>query len=191
MVNDLAAQFCLVIVGILIAVLIGSFILKWSCVLFDFFAGVKGQPVGPTAPVIKPPAELTSKEGGDDEESADEIVAALPGVRIPTFEWAMRMIFFATLVNTSGSFIIFQFVRLVGVTAGRGVLTNLSIFLISSPCGILVLAGICAAMLPTHFGKGLLVSLLFHFLVVLLAAAVAAVVYLLALSFGQPIPWFS
>lgn len=191
MVNDLAVQFCEVLVGFFLATLLGSFILKFSCAIYNLIAGVSGAPSSPMAtrtPVIATLDQSNAELEGDGEEVGNEMVGILPGVPIPTFEWAMRILFFATLVNTSGSFIIFRFVRLVGLTPGRGPLADLSIFLISSPCGILVLGGICAAMLPTSFGKGLLVSLLFHLLVVVFAAVFAGVYVLIAMAAGLPMP---
>lgn len=192
MVNDLAVRFCIVVVGVFLATLFGSFVLKFSCALFNFIAGVSGAPSSPMAtrtPVIASLDKSNSELRGD-EEVGNEMVVILPGVPMPTFEWAMRILFFATLVNTSGSFIIFRFVRLVGLASGGGALADLSIFLISSPCGILVLGGICAAMLPTNFGKGLLVSLLFHLLVVVFAAVFVGVYVLITLALGLSLPSF-
>jgi hypothetical protein len=189
MVNGLAVLFCELIVGILLTTLIGAFILKVSCALFNLLAGVSRKPSAgaatgePGMANLGPPISVPEAE---DRWEELEMADTSPGVPIPRFEWAMRILFFATLVNTTGSFIVLRVVRLVWQASVRGSFGAVPIFLIASPLGMLVLGGMCAAMLPTSFAKGLLISLLFH----LLAAALAAVVILIALAFGLRISRF-
>lgn len=184
MVNSLAVLFCELLIAIFLATLIGAFILKVACALYNLLAGAAGKP--PIDTLENPIPVL----GPDGDQADFEHAVESPGVPIPRFEWAMRIIFFATLVNTTGSFIVLRVVRLAGQAFMRRTFESLPIFLVASPLGMLVLGGICAAMLPTSFGKGLLVSLLFHFLTILIAAILAAVVVLVALSYGFAIPRF-
>ncbi len=191
MVNALAVLFCELIVAILLGTLIGAFILKVACALFNLLAGASRKPADRAAsgePGMAPLGKPISISGPEDRWEELEEPDTSPGVPIPRFEWAMRILFFATLINTTGSFIVLRLARLVWQPSLRGSLGTLSIFLIASPLGMLVLAGICAAMLPTSFGKGLLISLLFHLLSILIAAALAAVAILLALSLGLSVP---
>lgn len=181
MIDNQLVQFCEVVIAIFAAVVTGTFVLKVSCVLYNVLAGATGKRSGAEAV-----AAFNPEARNHGEEAAAERTAALPGVPIPTFEWALRIIFFATLINTSGSFIILRFVRLAGLAA-RGTVNSVPIVLISSPCGILVLGGLCASMLPCRFFKGLLVSLLFH----LFAGILAAAIILTARAAGVSIPWLS
>ncbi|HEY7157605.1 MAG TPA: hypothetical protein VH575_26855 [Gemmataceae bacterium] len=112
-------------------------------------------------------------------------MAASSGVPKPTFERALCIIFFAAFINAVMCFIVLRFLRLTGQVAGTAALRTVPFWLLSYPLGILVLSGINAALLPTRFGKGLLIALIFSFLSLLLA-----VVVLIALVFGSGISWF-
>ncbi len=188
MVNSFAVLFCEVIIGVLIGTLIGAFILKISCAVYNFLAGVSHKPPGLPAVVAQSgdaPDTPNPAVGTDEAWAEYDRIAMSPGVPIPRFEWAMRIVFFAALVNTTGSFIVLRVVRLAWQASVRRPIGNLPIFLVASPLGMLVLGGICAAMLPTSFRKGLLVSLLYHLFVALLAAAAVGI----ALAFGLKYDW--
>ncbi|MGH7223388.1 MAG: hypothetical protein ACRELF_09180, partial [Gemmataceae bacterium] len=174
MVNDLAVLMGELLVGIFIVTPLGTFILYGSCALLNLLTGVSRKP---EADLIRPP---NPELGPDDKWEDYERSVTSPGVPKPSFEQAMLIIFFATLVNTMGSFIVLRVARLIGQASVRGTFATLTIFFVSSPLGVLVLGGICDAMLPTTFVKGVLVSVLFHFFSILLAAILLAAVYLIA-----------
>src|SRR5690348_14743218 len=135
MVNSLAVLFCEVIIGVLVATLIGAFILKISCALYNILAGVSHKPPGLPA-VTEPtrdPIDTPNPAPGSEEAWAEyDRIAASPGVPIPRFEWAMRIVFLAALVNTTGSFIVIRVVRLAWQASVHRPIGNLPIFLVSS-----------------------------------------------------------
>lgn len=187
MINNPAVLFCEVLVGFFLAIPIGAFILQISCSLYDLLVGVSGTAVGETGTdIIRPEPDLSPPP---DSEEYERIVMS-PVVPRPSFERAVLIIFFATLVNSMGSFILLRFVRLVGRASVSSSFWPVMVILIASPLGVLVLGAICNSMLPTSFGKGLLVSLLFHILSILLAALVATIVISIVIVFGLHIPWF-
>ncbi|HTU16758.1 MAG TPA: hypothetical protein VMG10_01745 [Gemmataceae bacterium] len=171
-------------VGILIAIFISAFFLRLSCILYNLLAGAPDTPSGPTLGGEPETDVIGHPEAMADDWAGYEKSMKLPGVPTPTLERAMRIIFFAALVNTTGSFIILRVVRLIGLVAAQGSVRSLSILLFSTPLGILVLGGMIAAMLPTTFGKGVLVSLMYHILVAMLGLAVlfAMMVFGISLS---------
>lgn len=188
MINDPSLLFCEVLAGFCIAIPIGAFVLQTSCSLYDLLTGVSGTAAGEpnTDIIIRPEPDLAPPP---DSAEYERIVTS-PGVPRPSFERAVLIFFFAALVNTAGSFILFRIVRLVGQASVNSSFWPLTIVFISSPLGVLVLGGICNAMLPTSFGKGLLVSVLFHLLSILFAALLAAVAVLIVIVFGLRIPGF-
>jgi hypothetical protein len=197
MVNEFAVLFCELIVGILLATLSGAFILKVSCALYNLLAGVSRKSTANPATgereitVLGKPITISGPEDRWEEyEEEHERIDTSPGVPIPRFEWAMRILFFATLINTTGSFIVLRVARLVWQATVRGHIGTLPIFLVASPLGMLVLGGICAAMLPTRFGKGMLVSLLFHLLVAVLAAIIVVLLILFVPDFNTYVTKF-
>jgi hypothetical protein len=173
------------IYSVSIATLVGPFILQASCALYNLLAGVWGKPanrtgtVAPETNIIGPPnSDLAPANDGADHARA----GALPGVPTPRIERAIFIMFLTTLVETAGWFIILRLSRLMGQVAGHGAYESLRPLLVSFPLGILVLAGLNAVLLPTSFGKGLLVALLFLFLFLLVA--ILFVFVLIAVDFG-------
>jgi hypothetical protein len=177
MVNQHTLPFFAAALALLVGTLTGAFVLQLACNLFNRLAGVSGGRTGAAA-TWKP---LPSPKS-DEEWRLYDRIATLPGVHRPAFNRAMFVVLVATLVNGTGTFIIFQLLRLAG-EATRYVLAGpLPVACIALPMGILVLACINAIMLPTSFGKGLMVSLLSHLLAGVLAAIIAFVVLTFDLS---------
>jgi hypothetical protein len=87
--------------------------------------------------------------------------------------------------GTMGIFSVFRVLRLAGQIAGHGVSWSLPNFFVSFPLGFLVPGVLSAAMLPTSYGKGMLVSLIYRFLIFLFTAVI-----LIVLVFGLPIARF-
>jgi hypothetical protein len=108
----------------------------------------------------------------------------------------MGITFVTALVNFVGSFIIGLIVgagtaaaKTAGApTPGVGGM-NLLAQLISFPISLLIMAGMLTAMLPTTFGRAILVTLLYMVITTVLIAVIALVVILLFgaahLGFGQ------
>ena len=199
MVHGAAVDFWVILGGILIGALIGAVFLKTSCAFYNMLAGSLGKLETETkselAPVLTPDADRTDDESSaitktplrkralaaDDDWAKYESIATLPDVPKPSFERAMGIVFVAALGNALAGFILLRILRLAGQPAGIGALVSMPINLIYDLLNFLILSGTIKAMLPTSFGKGLLVALLFQ----LLIAAVLVVVFaLIVLIFG-------
>jgi hypothetical protein len=178
MVNNMAILYCEIVLALLIGTLIGAVILQLSCVLCNLFAGFMDRRTVPPA-TGDPKQSLESNA----ERAHSNRRARFAGVPRPDFDRAVRIVLVATLVNAPGTFVVFQLFRLAGQLSGYDFRSSLLIACVSLPMGILVLAGINVAMLPTGIGKGLLVSLLGH----LLAAIFAGVIVLIVLALGLSI----
>lgn len=179
MVNSSAVVFCELVLAFFLGTLIGAVVLQLSCTVYNLFASVAGKRAG--GPTAWPPGHaLTS----DSDWALYERIATLPRVPRPGFDRAVRIILLATLVNVPGTFIVFQLLRVAGQATGYALQGFWPVACVSLFLGILVLAGINTAMLPTTFGKGLLISLFSHFL----AAILAAVIVLIVLTFKLPVP---
>ena len=92
----------------------------------------------------------------------------------PSFGTAMLIVFVATLLNGLISLSLGGVVSAAGANPQFGQLIGL-------PVSLLVLAGMTSAMLPTTFGKGLLVAVLY--LVIGICIAVAVIVPLMIVAF--------
>lgn len=171
MVNDLAVLSCELVLDLLIQILAGAVILRLSCAVYNLFAGASGNHNGVTAARL-PRHPL--KSGAD--RGLYQGSGTISGVPMPDFDKAVGIVFLATLINAPGTFTIFKLLRV----AGQASLANYNYFLptacIALPMGILVLAGINTCILPTRFGKGLLVSLLSHLFAAILASVIALIV---------------
>jgi hypothetical protein len=182
MVNHLTVLFCGLVIAIFIGALVGAVVVQLSCALYNLLVGARGRLVGPAAA-----RELEHAPKSDEDWARYERQVMLPGVPRPGFDRAVLIVLIATLVNAPGTFIIFRLLRLAGLATGysvRGAMLSPVPPAIALPMGILVLAGINAAMLPTTFRKGLLVSLLSH----LLALPLAIVIVWIVLTFGLRVP---
>ncbi|MHB1426427.1 MAG: hypothetical protein ACYC3I_24970 [Gemmataceae bacterium] len=181
MLHGSAVEFCLLMVEVIFLTLIGGGLLRASCALFNLLAGSTGHPdshprVGESATdaALVPKSEGTKFENSAfttvplgkharragkhrvDEESS----AALLGVPKPSYEWAMCIFFVVILVNVLCCFILSRISRLTGQATGLSALRSVPILLVCSPLFILKQAGMNAIMLPTSFGKGLLIALI-------------------------------
>lgn len=104
------------------------------------------------------------------------------GVPEPDFGKAMLIVFVTALVNV-GVGLLIGFVFGFGAAAGRMNQQSAGLIaqLVSLPVGLLVQAGMLTAMLPTTFGRGILVALLNMVIVIII---VVIIVVLVALLFG-------
>lgn len=95
----------------------------------------------------------------------------------PSFGKAMGIAFVTALVNAMVGFVL-------GLVGGAAALHPLVVQAISFPVALLVMAGMAAAMLPTTFGKGLLVALLTLVVWVIVAVVIAIVVMIVLVPLG-------
>lgn len=187
MIHGAAVDLFLLLVYALIGTLIGAVILKASCALFNLFAGALGEASSPPMPqeavakhetgIQVEPAPILMPD--DDARNAN--LESKPGVPKPSFEWAMGIAFVSALVSAVLYFLLFRILRLVGQAPGLDALKSMPFYLVFSPLSFLLHGATIAAMLPTRFGKGLLIAALYLFFSLLIAAAVVGSI---ALVFG-------
>lgn len=175
MVNNSAILFCELVLVLFLGALAGAVILRLSCVLFNLFAGVSGKQIATTAAWLSRHARKTEADW-----ALYDRVTTFKGVPRPGYDRAVLIVFFATLINVPGTFVAFRLLRLAGQVNGALYSDFLPIACIALPMGILVLAGLNTAMLPTSLRKGLWISLLCH----LLAAILVSVLVLIVMTFG-------
>lgn len=211
MVNIFALHFLELVVVFIVGMLIEGAILQASCALFNLLAGASGllppspvprettvDQVSTSAPAVEsiatspgsanPNLEQAIQTPEDVEADAERIMV-LPGVPRLSLDRAMRVVFVAALLNIAASFIVLRVLRLAGLAAGANALRSLPFDLVVIPLSLLVLSCLTTVMLPTSFGKGLLVTLIFLFLSLVLAVILFGCV-VIAMAFGMSIPQF-
>lgn len=95
----------------------------------------------------------------------------------PPFNRAVVIVLITTIVNMIGSFV-------AGVAAGAGAAAadagessaKIAAQLISLPIGFFIASGIYSAMLPTSFGKAMLVTVCQYIIIILIAIVMVVVV---------------
>jgi hypothetical protein len=192
MVHGAAVDLCLLLVAALIGTMLGAFILKASCALYNLLAGALAASSGPPTPRAseRPPETRITNEPDptlalkDDWTPRPDPETPL-SVPWPSFEWAMCIVFVAALVNILAGFVTGRIMRLAGPLTGFSTLRSMPIYLVLVPLGTLMQGGIIAAMLPTRFGKGLLIALIDLFLGALIAVVLYLGLILVGLSLVQ------
>lgn len=172
--------------GTLLALLcLSTLILQAACILYNKVTGVSvgnrsGQ-VGPAAAVaVGDETERSPIPDGTDNPNAEDHdwSRGVPRLDAPR---AFGIIFVAAIVNTMLGFLFNKVLRGVGLGLPRGFLGISPVAqLITLPVGLLVLA----AMLPTGFGKGVLVALLYLLIWVALGGVVLVVYLVVFLASG-------
>jgi len=99
----------------------------------------------------------------------------------PSIGKAMGIIVVASLANAVAGYTIDVLMGGGGggAAAGRPGAVNPTAQLISLPVGVLVMAGMLAAMLPTSFMRALIVTILYYVVAVVIAVAIGFTVYML------------
>ena len=197
MVHGSAVFLFELLVVVLIGTMIGAFILKTSCALYNLLAGTFAKSPSlsrPRASDSVPETRITSQPGtaptlADDWAYRQKVETPL-SVPKPSFEWAMCIVFVVALVNALVYFLALRIFRLAGMAAGLGALRSWPIDLILCPLSFFIHSGISAAMLPTSFGKGMLISLIYLFLGALVAVVLYFVLVLVVLIFGPEVLQF-
>lgn len=175
MVDNAAVLLCEFAVFFFVKILIAAAVLQLSCALYNLFSGASGKRVGTTSASLPRDSLQPAAQRGLYYRSG-----TFSGVPRADLDVAVRIVFFATLINVPGTFIIFKLLTLAGQVSLANDNYVLPTACLALPMGIFVLAGLITCLLPTSFGKGLLVSLLSH----LLAAILATVIVLIVLAFG-------
>ena len=103
----------------------------------------------------------------------------------PSMSKAMGIMFVASLVNAVLAFFIGLVITAWGSAAGvRQLNVTTTVYLLSLPICLLVMAGMLAGMLPTTFGRAFLVTLLYLAVVVLVVGIVVGIIVLILSFFG-------
>jgi hypothetical protein len=141
---------CFMVVGIAIGTLIGAILLRAACALYNRLAG------GKNSPSSVPEPELGKAMG---IALVTAIVNAVIGYLL---EFAIGVGAAAAMADQGNTIILRNMVILA--------------YLLSFPVSLLVMAGMNALMLPTTFGRGILVTLC-YLLVVLFVVVVLSVIF--------------
>lgn len=150
----------------MIGVFIGAIILQAACVLYNRFVGVEVSWHG-----LEPDGV-----GQTDSKTTDWA----DGVPKLSLGHAMSVVCIALIANTVFGFVIGRGLRGALPPVGNGLWAVSPLaFLIALPANLLVMG----AMLPTRFGKGLLVVLLYLLIWVALVLAIVVAVFAVALIF--------
>jgi len=103
-----------------------------------------------------------------------------PAVPEPSMSQAMRIMFVSALVNGVVGFLIGWVITAWGSAAGaRPLNVHIITLVITLPICLLTMAGILAGLLPTTFGRALLVTLLYLLVVAVVAGIVVGTTLLL------------
>jgi hypothetical protein len=191
MVYGSAIFLCEWLVIVLVATMIGAFILKVSCALCNLLVGAGANSYSPPTPSVSPsipqtgittePRALLVLEDAETPCPRIEIPSWVPK---PSFEWAMCIVFAAALVNLVAYFLLDRVLRLAGMATGLNALRSLPMQLIFCPLSFLLHSGMYTAMLPTSFGKGLLIFLIYLMLNALVVAVLFVIGFMIGLAFG-------
>lgn len=191
MLKGSALEFCVLVGYIVIGAVVGAIFLKAACALFNMLAGASSETSDrsarrPTAgesstDITTAPSQKQLPAGEDWPDYVN--LATLPGVTRPSFERAMAIVFIVALGNLVSLFILHRLSRLAGQVGPSGAFLSLPLLCIYYPLGFLILSGTIKIMLPTSIAKGLLIALLYLFLLgLVLAAAFVVIVLTLGLS---------
>lgn len=155
----------------MIAFLLGAIILQAACVLYNKLAGVEKSWSG-----------LKADDAGQTDSKTTSWAG---GVSLLGFGEALSVVCITMILNAVLGFLIGRALRGVRAAAGSrlGEVSPLA-FLLALPPSLLVMG----AMLPTWFGKGLLVALLYLLLWLVLVLAIGAVVFAVALILPGVLP---
>lgn len=161
------AMTAFIVFGIsMIVFVIGAFLLQAACVLYNKLAGVEesGQCL----------------EADDARQTASTTTEWAGGVPKLSLSYALGVVCITMIVNAVVGFLIGRSLRGARVAAGGGLwAVSPFAFLVALPANLLVMS----AMLPTRFGKGLLVALLYLLLWLVLVLAIVAAVFAVGVIF--------
>lgn len=191
MIKGAAVDFFVFVGCILLGTFIGAIFLKAACALLNRLAGVSLEPPARTVrrAVVSPSStEITTapvqKQLSVVEEelpNSESITTSLPGVPRPSFEWAMAIVFVAALANALMGFILLRLLRVAGRPSNLDVLVFPPINFFYHALSLLILSGTIKVMLPTSFGKGVVLAVLF---MLFSAALSACIIGGIVLSYG-------
>ena len=147
--------------------------------MIGIFAVLIGILVGGTiglligAVILRAAISLCNKFSGTDSSS---------GVPEPPMGKAMLIVLVATIVNLVVNFVVGFMIGVAGMASGSSAMQTVQglAALISLPVGFFTQSGIIAAMLPTSFTRGMLVTLCHYLIVFLIAIVIFALVAVFA-----------
>jgi hypothetical protein len=193
----LGVMVCVMAFALLIGTAVGAVILRAACALFNKMVGDTGRPArrrpremeeserfgeraGGTGIVTEEDAEAGRTPALEDRGEFSSPLVTRPGVVEPEMGKAMGIVFLTYLVNIVVSFAVgFCLGAGAGAAgAGKAQVQGVSLLanLIALPISLLVLAGMISALLPTTFGKALLISLLYVLIGLVIVVIVAVIV---------------
>ncbi len=150
------AIFAVVMIGLFL----GAILLQAACALYNKFAGV---------------GEL-----GADSPDPEQVVRpdCVPNLGLGQ---ALGIVFITAALNAIVGFVVGRFVGGPRVMAGGTPWTFSPVgYLLTLPFGMLLMS----ALVPTRFGKGLLVTLLYTLLWLVLGLCLVALFFMISLAFG-------
>ncbi|HEY7424512.1 MAG TPA: hypothetical protein VH682_09810 [Gemmataceae bacterium] len=148
----------------MIGFLIGAVILQAACVLYNKLAGVEGAW-----------HDLAADDAGPTDSKTTDWAGGVPKLSLG---YALSIVCITAIVNAVVGFLIGRGLRGARPAVGGGLWSVSPLaFLIALPANLLVMG----AMLPTRFGKGLLVALLYLLLWLVLVLVLVAAVFAVAL----------
>lgn len=147
----------------MIGSLIGAVILQSACVLYNKLAGVEGAW-----------HDLTADDAGQADSRTSDWAGGVPKLSLG---YAMSIVCITAIVNAVVGFLIGRGFRGARPAVGGLWVVSPLAFLLALPANILLMG----AMLPTRFGKGLLVALLYLLIWLVLVLAIVAAVFAIAL----------
>ena len=171
----------LVLFGVmLLALLIGGVILQAACALYHKLAGVP-------APLSLPPRRDSRQETGitneprrgfapdDADKPTSEDADRLGGVPKLSLGQTMGIIFLTAIINALVGYLAGKFLGGARLKPGDGPLSISPVaYVVTLPVSVLVIA----ALLPTSFGKGLLVALLYALICLVLSVVLVVTIVL-------------
>lgn len=150
----------------MIGCLLGAVILQAACVLYNKFAGVE-----------EAWHDLTADDAGQTDSKTMDWAGGVPELSLG---YALSVVCITAIVNVVVGFLVGRALRGARSAVGGGLWAVSPLaFLSALPANLLVLG----AMLPTRFGKGLLVALLYLLIWLVLVLAIVAAVFAVALVF--------
>lgn len=150
----------------MIGFVIGAIILQAACVLYNKLAGVEGAW-----------RDLTADDTGHTDSKTTDWAGGVPKLSLG---YAMSIVCITAIVNAVVGFLIGRGFRGARAAVDAGLFSVSPLALLMALPANLLLMG---AMLPTRFGKGLLVALLYLLMWLILVLAIVVAVFTVAVVF--------
>jgi hypothetical protein len=190
----LLGALCGIVFVIALVILIGAVILRAACSLFNSMSGASSKPRRRNYDDDPDDEPRSRRYRRDDDDLLEPRYSprGSPGVPEPSFGKACGIMAIALVIHVIVQFGLgFVIVMLIladarggGPFIGASPMASILIGLISLPIDLLVLAGLSSAMLPTSFGKGLLVALLDLLIWFVVGVVIIGVLFVVGMMLG-------